>query len=186
MSSLFKKIILKIIIYSRVLYYDFLSEKKISCNKLQPLQVKGEGTIELNKNVTFGVENSNYFFSSYAYIEARGENSLIEIGESCIFNNSATIIADHEHIYIGKNCIFGTNIEILNSNFHILYKQKKIKRDKVIIGNNVFVGNNVKILKGSIIEDNATIANGSIVCSHIPMGSIAAGIPAKVIKNEND
>ncbi|WP_409371735.1 hypothetical protein [Providencia alcalifaciens] len=54
------------------------------------------------------------------------------------------------------------------------------------MGNNVFIGNNVKILKGSIIEDNVTIANGSIVCSHIRMGVTAAGIPAKEIKqNEN-
>lgn len=186
MISLFKKIVIKIFINFRIALYNFLSEKNVSCKKIQPLLLKGKGFIEIQNNVTFGVENSNYFYSTYAYVEARGADSIIKIGESCVFNNSITIIADHESITIGNNCIFGTNVEIINSNFHKLYNQNDIKREKVIIGSNVFVGNNVKILKGTVIEDNVTIANGSIVCSHIPMGAIAAGIPAKVIKNEND
>ncbi|EJQ0210280.1 acyltransferase [Escherichia coli] len=186
MTSVFKRVVIKLLKTLRLSLYDFLSDRKITCKKIQPLLVKGNGNIEIESNVTFGVENSNYFYSSYAYIEARGEKSLVKIGKSCVFNNSITIIADHDNIIIGENCIFGTNVEILNSNFHKLYKQDRIKRDKVIIGNNVFIGNNVKILKGTIIEDNVTIANGSIVCSQIPMGTIAAGIPAKVLVYEND
>ncbi|ATG15703.1 acetyltransferase [Providencia alcalifaciens] len=186
MNFLIKKIIIKIFKITRVLAYSYISDQKLKCKKLQPVLVKGDGVININSSVTFGVERSNHFFTSYAYIDSRGKSSSISIDKNCVFNNSATIISDHEKITIGENCIFGSNLEIINSDFHKLYNSNAIKRKKIIIGNNVFIGNNVKILKGSIIEDNVTIANGSIVCSHIRMGVTAAGIPAKEIKqNEN-
>ena len=49
-------------------------------------------------------------------------------------------------------------------------------------GENVLIGSNVKILKGVVIGKNSVIGNGSVVTNSIPESVIAAGVPAKVIR----
>ncbi|GBD89896.1 galactoside O-acetyltransferase [bacterium BMS3Abin04] len=41
------------------------------------------------------------------------------------------------------------------------------------------------ILPGAVIGDHAVIAAGSIVTGEIPAKSLAAGVPAKVVKTLN-
>jgi acetyltransferase-like isoleucine patch superfamily enzyme len=52
----------------------------------------------------------------------------------------------------------------------------------VDIDTNVFVGNGARILKGVTIGANAVIGAGSVVTTSIPEGVIAAGNPARVIR----
>ena len=54
------------------------------------------------------------------------------------------------------------------------------------IGENVWIGSHATILPGVTIGDNAIIAAGSVVTKDIPANSIAAGVPAKIIKKIND
>ena len=51
------------------------------------------------------------------------------------------------------------------------------------VGNNVFIGNNTIILPNVTIGDNVIIGAGSIVTKDIPSCSVAAGVPAKVIRS---
>lgn len=50
------------------------------------------------------------------------------------------------------------------------------------IGSNVWIGAGVVITKGVTIGDNSIIAAGAVVTRDIPANVIAAGVPAKVIK----
>lgn len=52
---------------------------------------------------------------------------------------------------------------------------------KVKIGNNVWFGENVTVMPGVEIGDNVIVGIGSIVTKSIPSGSVAVGVPAKVI-----
>jgi acetyltransferase-like isoleucine patch superfamily enzyme len=52
----------------------------------------------------------------------------------------------------------------------------------IIIGDNVWIGMNCIILKGVTIGDGAIIAAGSVVNKDIPPRALAAGAPARVIK----
>ncbi|XAM01283.1 acyltransferase [Phycisphaeraceae bacterium D3-23] len=52
----------------------------------------------------------------------------------------------------------------------------------VTIGSNVFIGARVTVLPGAVIGDNCVIGTGSVVVGEIPPDSVAAGIPAKVIR----
>ena len=52
----------------------------------------------------------------------------------------------------------------------------------VEIGENVFMGMSVKVLKGVTIGADSVIGAGSVVTSPIPAGVIAAGNPARVIR----
>ena len=51
------------------------------------------------------------------------------------------------------------------------------------VGNNVFIGLNSILLPGARIGDNCVIGAGSVVRGEIPPNSVAAGVPAKVIKS---
>lgn len=52
----------------------------------------------------------------------------------------------------------------------------------VIIGDDVFIGARAIILKGVTIGDGAVIGAGSVVTKSIPPRVIAAGNPARIIK----
>ncbi len=51
----------------------------------------------------------------------------------------------------------------------------------IVIGSNVFVGLNCILMPGVTIGDNCVIGAGSVVTRSIPDGSVAAGVPARVI-----
>ena len=53
----------------------------------------------------------------------------------------------------------------------------------VVIGNNVWIGDRVIILPGVHIGNGTIIGAGSVVTRDIPPNSVAAGNPAKVLKN---
>ena len=55
-----------------------------------------------------------------------------------------------------------------------------------VIGKNCFVGAKATILGGVIIGDNCKIGAGSLVIKNIPSGCTAVGVPAHIIKNNND
>lgn len=56
----------------------------------------------------------------------------------------------------------------------------------IVVGDNVYFGNNVIILPGVTIGNNVVIGAGAIVTKDIPDNSVAAGIPARVIKTTDE
>jgi len=71
-------------------------------------------------------------------------------------------------------------VEVLRN----LYNLPKIDFfGKITIGNNVFIGYRCTILPGVNIGDNCIIGAGSVVTRSIPANSVAAGVPAHVIKD---
>lgn len=100
-----------------------------------------------------------------------------------------------EHVYL-QPWNFGTEPELIsfgNVNFvnHDItcmmfnYMDKehhyKIRQGEITIGNNVFIGAGSRILYNVTIGDNIIIGAGSLVNKNIPSGTVAAGVPCKVI-----
>ena len=56
----------------------------------------------------------------------------------------------------------------------------------ITIGNNVYVGNNVTFLPGVTVGDNVVIGACAVVTRDIPSNSVAAGVPARVIKTTDE
>lgn len=91
-------------------------------------------------------------------------------------------------IKIGNEVIFGPEVKIFSENHNFSAPDQTIKaqgvtRIGVEIGDNCWIGGGVSILDGVIIGKGCVIAAGSVVNKSIPDNSVAAGIPAKVIKN---
>ena len=52
----------------------------------------------------------------------------------------------------------------------------------MIIGNNVWIGDKVTILPNVTVGDNAIIAANSVVTHDVPLNTVVAGNPAKIVK----
>ena len=57
-----------------------------------------------------------------------------------------------------------------------------VSKGPVVIGNNVWIGDKATILPGVTIGDGAVIAVNAVVTKDVPVYSVAAGNPARIIK----
>lgn len=67
-------------------------------------------------------------------------------------------------------------------NIHKLIKDQGTVRSQIVIGENCWIGAKVTVLAGVNIGDNCVVAAGSVVTKDIPANSVAAGVPAKILK----
>ncbi len=102
------------------------------------------------------------------------------IGDNCYLS------AKEEHIslIIKDNCALSRNVKIMTSDGHPIFSNnKRINPAKdITIHNHVWIGDNVTILKNVTIGENSVIGINSTVTKDIPSNSIAAGNPAKIVK----
>jgi acetyltransferase-like isoleucine patch superfamily enzyme len=173
----------------RILKYRLLSTcRRISGEPivLQPGLFVGPGEVVLGDGVQFGWKSSPLFYTGYCHVETTTPEARIEVGDRTEFNNNLMIKSEGAGIRIGKDGLFGANVEIFDSNFHDLHPERRKagtqRMAPVEIGDNVFVGMGVKILKGVTIGDDSVIGAGSVVSSSIPAGVVAAGSPARVVR----
>jgi len=119
----------------------------------------GEVTIEAGASIWYGAV-------------LRGDENSIHIGEGTNIQDNVTIhnIPSHS-VKIGKNCSIGHGAIVHGCVIH----------DNVIIGINATVLDGAEIHTGSIIGANALVLENQV----IPENSLAVGVPAKVIR-END
>ena len=108
----------------------------------------------------------------------------IRVGKRFFANFGLTIL-DEAPVTIGDDCFVGPGVHIYtacHSTDPRIRDTRKEWAEPVTIGDSVWIGGNVTILPGITICDNCTIGAGSVVTHSIPANSIAAGNPARVIK----
>ena len=187
--SRLQQIAYRFVQFPRIILYRSLSNAQVIGVPMlyQPLQLIGLGLIEFKGQIKIGVFPSPFFFTTYAYIEARNSSATITIGDGTWINNGFSVIAEHTSIMIGKRVLIGSNVEIYDSDFHGVKIDERNKSKfgwakPVVIEDDVFLGSNVRVLKGVTIGRGSVIANGSVVVKDIPPCVIAGGNPARVIK----
>lgn len=123
------------------------------------------------------------FFSGT--IELFGDNNLIKIGKDTRINGANFIVHNGTKVEIGSRCLFSTKIDVRTTDSHSIFNAdgERINLDKnIVIGEHVWIGRHVSILKGSIIGEGSVVGSMSLVSGAIPKRVIAAGVPAKTIK----
>lgn len=146
-------------------------------------------------------------------IYIRGDNHVLKVANHCEYKSGSVWFEDHDcqvvigqyttiesahlavtepnsKIIIGEDCMFSRDIEFRTGDSHTIIDLETKKRinpaQDIEVGNHVWIGARSIILKGARIGNNSIIGINAIVTSDVPSHSIAAGIPAKVIKNNID
>ena len=150
-----------------------------------PVRVDGSGRVALEKGVHLGYRPAPRLGSGEILLQARVEDSAISIGARTLTSSNLTICA-MESVRIGRGCQIGDQVSIYDCDFHEIEPSTRLESPgeiaPVSIGDNVWLGSRVMVLRGVTIGDNTVVAAGSIVTKPLPQNVVAAGIPAKVVR----
>lgn len=169
-----------------MMYKIYLRLQKVNlgvktCFMGRPI-IKNRGTILIGDKVTLSSFPDGEFCRTR--IITNNKDSKITVGNNAILRG-ATIWASTE-ITIGEKFLAAPYAWIVDNDAHGIDPARRGNRyaesAPIKIGNNVWIGYRAMVLKGVSIGDNTVIGAGAIVTKDIPANSIAAGVPAKVIK----
>lgn len=121
----------------------------------------------------------------------RGNNAEIIVGKNSSFRTKCKLVSvgNGNHIHIGDNCLFSDEVNIWNSDTHQItnLEGEIINPSRPIdIDEHVWIGRGVSVTKGVHIGKDSIIGMASVVSRDIPANTIAAGVPAKVIKENTN
>ncbi|MFH1073587.1 MAG: DapH/DapD/GlmU-related protein [Candidatus Firestonebacteria bacterium] len=134
---------------------------------------------------TAGIEiGDNTYIHPYALIKTNGGE--IKIGKGSTVNDYA-VLYGHGGLTIGNDTHIAAHVVIVPAN-HLfsdpdipISKQGETKKG-IRIGDDVCIGAGAVFLDGVNIGKGAVVAAGAVVTKSVPEYSVAAGVPAKVIK----
>lgn len=138
-----------------------------------------------------------YIRAAFYRLACPGTSDEVLIGFLTVFSHRNTTI--HKGVYIGPQCNIGKctigKNTLLGSGVHILsgsrqhdfsdldkpIQEQGGEYEKVSIGEDCWLGNLSIVM--ATVEAHSIIAAGSVVTKSVPVKSIAAGNPAKIIRS---
>jgi acetyltransferase-like isoleucine patch superfamily enzyme len=111
----------------------------------------------------------------------------IEIGSGCFLNKN-TMLAALDRIEIGDHVMFANNCFVGDADHRYDDPDKPvtwqgfISQGPVVIGSNSWFGVGCVVTSGVTIGDRCVVGANSVVTEDLPPGVIAAGAPARVIR----
>lgn len=112
----------------------------------------------------------------------------VSIGRETTIGMSNVIIGP---VTIGNNVIMAQNIVAsgLNHNYkdvHLPIQQQGVSMAQIHIEDDCWIGANVVVTAGVTIGKHSVVAAGSVVTKNVPPFSVAAGNPARVIRQYDE
>lgn len=100
-----------------------------------------------------------------------------------VFINTGCHFHDQGGIVLGDGALLGSNVVLTTVN-HDFDPEKRSTAypAPIILGKNVWIGASVTVVPGVTIGDGAIIGAGAVVTKDVPPYTIAAGVPARVIR----
>jgi len=156
---------------------------------MAPLRCDGEGVVYVSDRTKLGSPLSARYGNGEVLLQARTRDAVIRIGRHCAFSNNVSVIAV-QSVEIGDDCLIGDFVSIMDSDFHGIAPDQRrtgpAQTAPVKLENNVWLGSRVIVQKGVTIGENSIVAPNAVVTSSIPPNSVAAGVPAKVVRGLAD
>jgi acetyltransferase-like isoleucine patch superfamily enzyme len=108
------------------------------------------------------------------------------IGKNCKISSHTFIC---EGVHIEDNCFIGHNVTFINDKYPrstnpdgSMQTDADWKCVPTYIRKGVSIGSSATILCGVTIGENAIIGAGAVVTKDVPANSVAAGVPARVLR----
>ena len=112
--------------------------------------------------------------------------AVLKVGAD--FGMTGGTICAADSITIGNRVAIGANTTIIDTDFHPLDARRRqltpaaAQTAPIVIEDDVFVGMHCLILKGVRLGQGCVVGAGSVVTKDVPPGMIAAGNPARVLR----
>jgi acetyltransferase-like isoleucine patch superfamily enzyme len=126
----------------------------------------------------------------YTVIEASG--SIANLGKGIRIGARSGIggfsfVGGAGGVVIGEDVIMGQSVSFHPENHvfestQIPIRLQGVKRQGIVVEDDCWIGAKVTFLDGAHVGEGCVIAAGAVVRGYIPPYSVAAGVPAKVIK----
>lgn len=166
------------------------ARNKVRCQNGNLIEVRGLVRVKKCHIIIKGTGNKLVFHSgailNNVIIEIDGQGCELSIGSGCVIGEGCYFSCRERNtkLSIGNNCMFSRNVRLMTSDGHdILQSGVRINMARDIsIGNHVWLADGVTVLKGVSIGDGSVVGIHSLLTMNIPNNTIAAGIPAKIIK----
>ena len=107
-----------------------------------------------------------------------------------VYIGAHTVIYGHGGVTIGKDTLISMHCRIVSAN-HAIPVSGTIIRSvadmpaPIVIGQDVWLGAGVTVLAGVTIGNGSVVGAGAVVTHDLPAGSIAVGVPARVIRQRS-
>lgn len=165
-----------------------------------------QSAVEFHGTRYIHIEDGVYIFRNVR-IDVRGTNNSLNLASEVVLEHGASIGAmNNTNVYIGERTFIGPyvlicgpgNITIGNdcliaghvgifannhkfSNPEMLILKQGVSSIGITIHDNCWLGHNVTVLDGVTIGEGCVIGAGAVVTKNIPPGSVAVGVPARVV-----
>jgi acetyltransferase-like isoleucine patch superfamily enzyme len=113
----------------------------------------------------------------------------VSIGAKTVMGQECTVSA-FQRVEIGRECILADRVMLIDFDHGVVEVERPIrvqgiyKRD-VRVGHNCWVGYGACVLRGCTVGDNSILGTYAVVTKDLPENSVAAGVPAKVIRKRD-
>lgn len=143
-----------------------------------------------------GSDNQGIVIGNEAFI---GRNSIlsckdgdillsdgVNVGFNCeIFSSSSVQVGENTVIAAYSYLIGGGNYDLDRMDVSFAEQDGLSSQGGILVGDSAWIGAGVKVLDGVRIGSGSVIGAGAVVTSNIPDNSIAAGVPAKVLRSRD-
>jgi acetyltransferase-like isoleucine patch superfamily enzyme len=144
------------------------------------LDAKGSG----HQGITIG---AGVFVSRSTVLSCKGGS--IELGDHVNLGIGCVILSE-SRVAIGDSCLFAAQCYLVAGGNHDfsrtdipIIQQPSVSRGGITIERNVWLGARVTVLDGVTIGRDSVVGAGAVVTRDIPPFSIAAGVPARVLRS---
>lgn len=141
------------------------------------------GSLIVGRNATFIIEGGHFCIRSGAFVELKEGATLRIKGHGGYIARNVQIEC-RGIIEIGAGVAIGPDVIIRDCDGHPMNDQAVAPIKNVKIGDKVWIGARAMIMKGVTIGNGSIVAAGAIVTKDVPPNCIAAGAPARVIRQD--
>ena len=112
------------------------------------------------------------------------EYGAVSIGDRTFVNVDAVIL-DVAPVTIGAACQIATKVQLLTATHPIDPEPRRIGweyAEPITLGDNVWLGGGAIVCPGATIGTDTVVGAGAVVTKDLPAGVVAAGVPARVLR----
>jgi len=150
------------------------------------------GALATDLEITIlGSRNHIHIGANVQYLDGdiwcSSDDGVIRIGEKTTISDATLTLTEPKmSITIGRDCLISWKVDLRCGDGHPIIDQASGEvinpAQPIVLGDQVWLAAHVQVLKGVTIGEHSVIGSHSLVTHNIPAHAVAAGLPAKVLR----